>query len=369
MASEISIPLCYPEVPEAAIEAVAEVLRSRWIGQGPRVDAFEAAFGEYLLSAHAAIAAGAGTDALHLAYIAAGVGPGDEVITPVLTCAATNIPLLYQRARVRFADIEADTFNVDIEHVRALVSDRTKAIVCVDFAGLPCDLAELREIAQARGIPLIEDAAQALGGVYRGQRLGNQADYTIFSFQAVKHLTTGDGGMLMVQDPEKAALVRRLRWFGIDRTARVEERWLNDITEIGYKYQMTDIAAALGLASLHSLDERLAHRRRLFDAYRRGLAGVAGVERVGGGRYEDREHAVCNVPIRVDDASDLRRRLADHGIESGAMHQRNDRCSIFAESRGDFPTMDAIDGRYLMLPMHRRLRVEDVERICHVIPG
>ena len=119
------------------------------IGQGPRVDAFEAAFREYLSTRHAAIAVGAGTDALHLAYIAAGVGPGDEVITPVLTCAATNIPLLYRRARVRFADIQADTFNVDPKHVRALVTDRTKAIVCVDFAGLPCDLAELRDIAQA----------------------------------------------------------------------------------------------------------------------------------------------------------------------------------------------------------------------------
>ena len=133
-----------------------------------------------------------------------------------------------------------------------------------------------------RGIPLIEDAAQALGGVYRGERLGNQADYTIFSFQAVKHLTTGDGGMLMVRDPEKAALVRRLRWFGIDRTARVEERSVNDITEIGYKYQMTDIGAALGLASLRSLDERLAHRRRrrLSEAYRVGLARAADVELV-----------------------------------------------------------------------------------------
>ncbi len=317
--------------------------------------------------AHSAVAVGAGTDALHLAYILAGLEPGDEAIAPVLTCAATNIPLLYQRARVRFADVQADTFNIDPAHVRALLTERTKAIVCVDFAGLPCDLEELREIADGHGVRLIEDAAQALGATYRGRSVGALADYAIFSFQAVKNLTTGDGGMLMVRDAAEAERARRLRWFGIDRAARLEDRWLNDIDEIGYKYQMNDIAASLGLAGLRSFPETLAHRRRLFDAYRHGLANVAGVELVGAKRLSDREHAACNCTIVLDDAAGLRRRLAEAGVESGVMHQRNDRYSIFAGCGDDFPVMDSLEGRYLMLPLHARMTVDDVERICDLV--
>jgi dTDP-4-amino-4,6-dideoxygalactose transaminase len=361
------IPLCHPEISEAAISAVSETLRTRWIGQGPKVDEFEATFRQSIDLPHSAVAVGAGTDALHLAYILAGLGPGDEAIVPVLTCAATNIPLLYQRAQIRFADVQADTFNIDPAHVRALVTERTKAIVCVDFAGLPCDLAELREIADDCGVPLIEDAAQALGATYRGQSVGALADYAIFSFQAVKNLTTGDGGMLMLRDAAQTDRARRLRWFGIDRAARFDDRWLNDIDEIGYKYQMTDIAASLGLAGLQSLQTTLEHRRNLFEAYRLGLANVAGIELVGAKRLFDREHAACNCTIVLDDVAGLRRRLAEADVEAGVMHQRNDRYSIFAGCGGDFPVMDSLEGRYLMLPLHTRMTEEDVERICDVV--
>ena len=158
-----------------------------------------------------------------------------------------------------------------------------------------------------------------------------------------------------------------MRWFGIDRSARLADRWLNDIDEIGFKYQMTDIAASLGLAGLRGLKQTLAHRRGLFDAYRRELADVAGIELVGAKRLADREHAACNCTIVLDDVAGVRRRLAEHGIESGVMHQRNDRYSIFAGCGGDLPVMDSLEGRYLMLPLHTKMTTDDVELICDLV--
>jgi len=361
------IVLFHPSVPGRAIDAVQDVLRGRWIGQGPRVDAFESAFRSYLGSSCAAVAVGAGTDALHLAYILAGVGPEAEVVAPVFTCSATNIPLLYQGARIRFADIQPHSMNIDPNHVRDLVNERTRAIVCVHYGGLPCDMTELQRIASELGIPIIEDAAQALGASYHGVAVGDISDFTAFSFQALKHVTTGDGGMLMIRSPLFEAPARRMRWFGIDRAEKLEDRWRGDITEVGYKYQMNDIAAAMGLAGLEALDAALAHRRRLLQEYSRQLDRVADIEVIGGGDLPDREHAAWLCTVRVPDAQDLRRKLEEHGIESAPVHYRNDGYSIFAKSRGSFPAMDALDGKYLVLPVHARVSLADVERICAVI--
>lgn len=363
---EYAIPLFHPAVPRAAIDAVGDVLAGRWIGQGPRVDRFEEAFREYLGCAETPVAVGAGTDALHLAYVLAGIVPGSEVIAPVFGCAATTIPLLYQGAAIRFADIQPDTLNIDPVHVRDLVTDRTHAIVCVHYGGLPCDLDELHAIAAERGIPVVEDAAQALGAVYRGRRVGTISPFTTFSFQAIKHITTGDGGMLAIADGDLAAKARRLRWFGIDRSAKLAGDWDGQIRELGYKYQMTDVAAAIGLEALRSIDAILADRRTLFAAYCRRLASVAGVEIIGD-RRRDREHAAWMFTVRVQDAEDLRRKLDERGIEAAPVHYRHDRYELFAAFRGSFPHMDAIDGHYLALPLHPRLTVEDVERVCDAI--
>jgi len=360
------INLFWPFVPESAVEAVSNVLRGRWVGQGPLVDRFEAAFADLLGVGCSTVAVGSGTDALHLAYILAGVGPGSEVVAPVFTCAATNMPLLYLGARVRFADIQPGTLNVDPAHVRELVNEHTKAIVCVHYGGLPCDMDELLAIGEAQGIPVIEDAAQAFGASYRGRQVGSIAPFTAFSFQAIKHVTTGDGGLLSLRDAKAAETARRLRWFGIDRAAKADERWDGNIREVGYKYQMTDIAAAMGLAGLAALPASLAHRRRVFSAYAERLRGVAGL-RVVGDALSDREHAAWLFTILVDDAVSLRAKLGEQGIESSPVHYRNDRYDVFAASRSSFPNMDAIDGRYLCLPLHSRVTLDDVERICDVI--
>lgn len=361
-----NIVLFHPHIPAGAAREVVDTLHSRWIGQGPKVEEFERRFSDRFADGRQAIAVGSGTDALHLAYILAGIGPGDEVVTPVFTCTATNIPFLYMGAKVVFADIQAHTLNIDPQSVAEKVSDRTKAIVCVHYGGLPCDMDELRAIADQRGVPIIEDAAHAVGGTYRGRSVGAMSEFTMFSFQAIKHITTGDGGLLTLGDPRLTEKARRIRWFGIDRTAKQQGIWENDITEIGYKYQMTDLSASLGLAALDEIDETLTLRKALFQRYVQGLRGTPGIT-VLGAAYEDREHAAWLCTVLAERRSDLQRRLRERQIESGLVHFRNDRYSIFAQSRGVFPQMDAVEDRYLVLPLHTKLTVGDVDRVCQEI--
>lgn len=363
-----NIVLFYPHIPAGAAERVSQTLATRWIGQGPQVDLFESEFARHLGLDRPAIATGAGTDALHLSYVLAGLQPGDEVIVPVFTCTATNIPLLYHGIEIRFADIQRDTMNLDLDSVRSLITPKTKAIVCVHYGGLPCDMDELLELGDEHGIMIIEDAAHAVGATYKGRSIGNISPYTMFSFQAIKHLTTGDGGMLLVPDEETAEKARRLRWFGIDRAAKQGGYWSNDIVDIGYKYQMTDIAAAIGLAGLDELSEVLAIRRRHFKAYAEQLRDIPDLQLIGTD-CDDREHAAWLFTVAVERRQTLIEKLRAEGIETGRVHFRNDRYTIFKEFArpGDYPNMDYLDDRYLILPMHTKLTEQDVTRVCDSI--
>lgn len=361
------IVLFHPHVPKSAIEKVSNVLNSRWIGQGPLVDEFEQKFeSTFSNSNFKALAVGSGTDALHLAYILADLKQGDEVIVPVFTCTATNIPLLYLGVKIVFADIDPDTMNICIEDVKRLITPKTKAIVCVHYGGLPCEMDELMAISSACNIPIIEDAAHALGATYKGKNIGEISTYTMYSFQAIKHLTTGDGGMLIVpkQQLEKA---KRLRWFGIDRSAKQKGVWENDITEIGYKYQMTDISAAIGLAGLEEFDQLLYTRQLLFAEYEKQLSPFSDVKFIGGG-YTDRTHASWMCTIQIENRKSLWSKLRENKIESAQVHYRNDKYSIFRDAKlGHFPKMDAIEDKYLVLPLHSKISVTDVQYICKVI--
>jgi len=365
MKEDDGIVLFYPHVPESAIEEVAKVLRSRWIGQGPKVELFEDEFEQKFAKGGKAISVGSGTDALHLAYILAGIKEGDEVIAPVFTCTATNIPFLYMGVKVVFADIDAHTLNIDVNHVRRLITPKTKAIVCVHYGGLPCDMDELHEIANSYNIPVIEDAAHALGAKYKGRYIGEISPFTMYSFQAIKSLTTGDGGMLVIRDKDLIEKAKRIRWFGIDRSAKQKGIWENDITEIGYKYQMTDISAAIGLASLKEIDNTLQHRKILLSEYSRGLKGVDGIRFIGDG-YTDREHAAWLCTVIVERRLDFQRKLRENKIESNQVHYRNDRYTVFGGRTDQFPNMDAIEDKYLVLPLHTKMSIDDVRFICSV---
>ncbi|MEJ0057048.1 MAG: DegT/DnrJ/EryC1/StrS family aminotransferase [Bacteroidota bacterium] len=360
------ITLFYPHVPKKAIEAVTEVLQGRWIGQGPRVAQFEKEFEEKFAGGGKALAVGSGTDALHLAYILAGLKEGDEVITPVFTCTATTIPFLYMGVVFRFADVDPKTLNINVAHVRELINEKTKAIVCVHYGGLPCDMDELNAIGKEYGIPVIEDAAHAIGATYKGKKIGEISPFTMFSFQAIKHITTGDGGMLLIQDREIVPKAERIRWFGIDRSNKQKGTWENDIWEVGYKYQMTDISAAMGLAGLHEFDQTLAYRQKLYQAYKRGLKDANGITLIGADAA-DRTHASWLCTALVEKRQDFMNKLRDRKVESGQVHYRNDRYSVLGGRRFDLPHMDAIEENYIVLPLHLHMTEADVEYVCQVV--
>jgi dTDP-4-amino-4,6-dideoxygalactose transaminase len=241
------------------------------------------------------------------------------------------------------------------EHARSLLTERTKAIVVVHYGGAPVDPA-LFELAP--GFPVIEDCAQAVGTKWPGTR----GRYACFSFQAVKHITTGDGGMLVLPEEDYAEGKRR-RWFGIDREAKFSGIWANDIVEVGYKYQMTDIAAAMGLAGLEWLSTQIDHRRALRQVYLDRLRWLDGIMVLD----SHPDSACWLMTVAVERRDDFRAKLKAEEIESEQTHYRNDRYSIFRDFRGAFPNMDAIDSKYLVLPLHMGMDLEDAERVCSVI--
>ena len=359
------IVLFHPHIPKSAAERINKTLQSRWIGHGPQVDEFEARFKFDFNINGATLAVGSGTDALHLAYLLADIKKDDEVLTPLFTCTATNIPLLYIGAKPIFVDVNPQTLNICIDDLKRKITPKTKAIICVHYGGLPCDMDEIHEVAKKFNIPVIEDAAHALGAKYNGKYIGNISEFTMYSFQAIKHLTTGDGGMLAFKDQKLLKKAQRLRWFGIDRTDKQKVVWENDITEVGYKYQMTDIGASLGLAGLDEFTDTLNHRQKLFNLYKTLLKDVPNIQIVND-QDSRKEHAAWLFTILVENRSKLQIKLRSHGIESGQTHYRNDRYSIFKDN-GTYVGMDKIDDKYLVLPLHTKMEVKDVEKICDVI--
>jgi dTDP-4-amino-4,6-dideoxygalactose transaminase len=361
------IPLFYPHVPHGAKDEVIETLSGRWIGQGPKVDEFERKIKEKFLGGHSALAVGSGTDALHLSYLLAGIKSGDEVIVPSFTCTATNIPLLYIGAKPVFADIDSKTMNICVKDIESKITEKTKAIACVDYGGVPCDYNELNRICSEYNLKLISDAAHSMGTKYKNTYSAQLADYTIFSFQAIKTLTTGDGGLVAIKNDNELELAKRLRWFGIDRTAKQGGIWENDIVDIGYKYQMNDIAAGIGLAGMREIDKVLDQRNKLFKCYEKNLR-QNGLRLIGKSETEEYYNSAWLITIVVErDRIGLMRKLREYGIESAQVHYRNDRYSIFGGRRSDLPNMDEIEDKYLVLPLHTRMSDEHVYKICEVI--
>ena len=254
---------------DADIEAVVEVLKSDWLTTGPKIAEFEERFAAWVGSRYA-VSFSSGTAALHGAAFAAGLAPGDEVITTPMTFCATANCILYPGASPVFADVSVDTLNIDPVEVSKKITLRTKAFIAVDYAGHPAELEELRTLAKARGALLIEDACHALGAEYRGKRVGSIADMTVFSFHPVKHLTTGEGGMVATDQAPLAETLRKFRNHGISSEARERqesEQWFYEMVLLGFNYKLTDIACALGLSQLNRLEANLARRREIAARY------------------------------------------------------------------------------------------------------
>lgn len=273
------LPYGRQSVEEEDIAAVVEVLRSDWLTTGPKIEEFEHALAERV-GAKYAVAFSSGTAALHGAVFAAGLGEGDEAITCPLTFAATANCLLYQGAMPVFADVCADTLTIDPQEVKRRLTPRTKAILAVDYTGHPADLDALKKIALENHLVLIEDGAHALGATYHGLRVGSIADMTMFSFHPVKHITTGEGGMITTNNAGYAERMRMFRTHGINSDARKRHEqggWFYEMVALGYNYRLTDIGSVLGLSQLKRLDANLARRREIAAHYTAVFSEVEGI--------------------------------------------------------------------------------------------
>lgn len=274
------LPYGHQVISDEDIEAVVAALRSDWLTTGPAVSRFEREFASYVGVDHA-IAVSSGTAALHAAAFAAGVGPGDEVIVPALTFVATANCIRFLGGTVVFADVRPDALTLDPRDVERRLSERTKAIITVDFAGQPSDLDELMAIASRERLIVIEDAAHAAGAEYHGRKIGAIADMTVFSFHPVKQLTTGEGGMVVTDADELAARVRLFRNHGMSADARQREdlgTWSYDVVALGYNYRLSDLQCALGSAQLRRLPAWLSRRREIAAMYASALREVDELE-------------------------------------------------------------------------------------------
>lgn len=361
------IPLFATFVHPTAQQRVGAVLAGGFLSEGQLVKEFETRLGAELGLVHPA-ALNSGTSALHLALEVAGVGMGDEVIMAPQTFVASATTVVQAGARPVFADIEYRTGNLDPADVEGRVTPRTKAIMAVHWGGYPCDMAAIQAIADRHGLVVIEDAAHALGATYQGRAIGSLSDYTCFSFQAIKHLTTGDGGALCARDPEKARAVRRRRWFGIDREATsVSEEGERDydLAEVGYKYHLSDYAAALGLANLEGLGQRLAARRAWAHQYRAGLRQVPGLTHFE--QRADRESAHWLFGFHVENRLGFVRALKARGIAASVVHRGIDHNTLFGGRRPDLDQQRRFDETQIHIPMHDALTDEQVGYIIDTI--
>jgi perosamine synthetase len=274
--ADFRVPYGRHEIDEDDIAAVVRVLRGDWLTTGPAVEEFEQAFAAFVGSLHA-VAVSSGTAALHLTMLAAGIGPGDEVIVPALTFAASANCVRYVGATVVFADIADDTLTVDVAHVASLITSRTKAILAVDYAGLPAHLTALRVLAEAYGLLFVEDGCHAPGASCDGRAVGTVADATTFSFHPVKHITTAEGGMITTADADMAARLRTLRNHGLTSDARARAQagtWEYDMVALGYNYRLSDLQCVLGTSQLRRLPQSLERRRALAARYTAALCDV-----------------------------------------------------------------------------------------------
>lgn len=270
-----TLPYGKHSVDESDIEAVVDVLRSDWLTTGPKVAALESALAEYLGTQHV-LAVNSGTAALHCAMHAIGIGPGDEVIVPAMTFAATANAVLYQRGTPVFADVRPDSLLIDVADVTKKITPRTRAIVGVDYAGAACDYTALRDVADHFRVTLVADACHSLGGAYQRVKIGTLADLNCFSMHPVKPITSGEGGFVATMNPLYAERIRSFRNHGIDldfRQRQVAGSWKYSMCELGFNYRLSDIHSALALSQLKKLDGWIARRRALAARYDDRLAG------------------------------------------------------------------------------------------------
>lgn len=365
---------------DSDIEAVVSVLKSDWLTTGPKVEEFEEEFANWVGARHA-VSFSSGTAALHGAACAAGLGPGDAAITTPMTFCATANCILYQNATPLFADVSPDTLNLDPDEVarkiRGSSSTRMKAIIAVDYAGHPASLEELDRLAKQQGALLIEDACHALGAEYRGKRVGGIADMTVFSFHPVKHVATGEGGMVATNDPRLAETLRRFRNHGISSEARQRQeagQWFYEMVLLGFNYRLTDIACGLGLSQLTKLEANLLRRRQIAAKYLEEFRELPGIELPAVRSESIPAWHLFPIRLKLDKLATgraevfraLRAENIGVNVHYIPVHQHPYYRERFPSSER-YPVAEGAYERLISLPMFHAMTDQDVDDVVHAL--
>jgi dTDP-4-amino-4,6-dideoxygalactose transaminase len=379
-ASERDILFSEPCIGEEEISAVVDCMRSGWLTSGPRVHQFEADFASYV-GAKEAIAVNSCTAALHLALEALGVGRGDEVITSTMTFTATAAVIEHLGARPVLVDCETATLNIDPEQVDAAITPRTKAIVPVHFAGEPCDMDALEEISQKKSVPLVEDAAHALPATHRGRKVGTMGAATCFSFYVTKTITTGEGGMVTTENRELAERMRLMRLHGMSRDAWKRYAkggsWMYEVMDAGFKVNLTDLAAAIGIEQLKRSDDFQARRRRIVQIYDDAFRGVPGLQPPESRDPEAHAwhlYVLRIVPsmLRIDRdrfIQEMTARNIGSSVHFIPLHVHPHYRDTYGYKREDFPRAASAFERVISLPLHPKMSDEDAGEVVRVVRG
>ncbi|HJY81929.1 MAG TPA: DegT/DnrJ/EryC1/StrS family aminotransferase [Candidatus Binatia bacterium] len=373
-----SLPFHVPDIGEAEVRAVEETLRSGWLTTGPKVKQFEKDFARYVGCRHA-VAVNSGTAALQLALAAAGVKEGDEVLVPTMTFAATAEVVLHLRAWPVLVDCQPDTLNLDPDRLEQAISPNTKAIMPVHFGGHPCDMKRILEIARAYNLAVIEDAAHALPARYGGRLIGTIGDITCFSFYATKTITTGEGGMATTENPDWAERMQILSLHGISKDAwkryTAEGSWYYEILSPGYKYNMTDMAAAIGIEQLKKCDEFWQRRQRYARLYSVGFRDVPEIVVPPAG--EGVQHAWHLYVIQLDlerlriGRGEFIELLKQHHIGTSVhfipLHLHPYYQENFGLNPQDLPNASAVFERIVSLPIYPKMTEADVQDVIETV--
>jgi dTDP-4-amino-4,6-dideoxygalactose transaminase len=372
------LPFYMPDIAEDEIQAVMETLRSGWLTTGVRVRQFEEDFAHYVGSQHA-VAVNSGTAALHLALDAVGVKEGDEVLVPTMTFAATAEVVLYFRAKPVLVDCRHDTMNLDPDQIEKVITSRTKAIIPVHIGGQPCDMDRILEIARERHLKVIEDAAHALPTRYRGRLVGTIGDITCFSFYATKTITTGEGGMATTDNPEWAERMRIMSLHGISHDAwkryTAEGSWYYEILYPGYKYNLTDVAASLGIQQLKKADRFWELRRRCVDWYNDGLKDVPEVSVPYVAPEVQHAWHLYVIQLNLDllriSRNEFIELLKKENIGTSVhfipLHLHPYYRNTFGYRPADFPTASSVFERIISLPLYPKMTETDVQRVIGTV--
>ncbi len=362
-----TISMFHTYVDNKAYVRVKTVLDSGFLSEGNLVKEFENKLSDYLDLINP-VTVNSGTSALHLALVLAGVKPGDEVICPAQTFIATASVIVQEKAIPVFVDIQYATGNIDPHSLEENITPKTKAIIVVHWGGYPCDMEQINRIAKKHNISVIEDAAHALGATYKNRPIGSISDFTCFSFQAIKHVTTGDGGALCIKDPTLAKMAVERRWFGISReksTPSILGEREYDITEVGYKYHLNDYSAALGLANIENFKKRLQNRRKMAKCYRQALKKVSGITLFK--ENSNRESAYWLFGFHVEKREKFILKMRRAGISTSVVHLGIDHNSLFGGKRNNLIQQRRFDGTQIHIPIHDGLSGKDVDYIINTI--